>query len=155
MSGQFLPMPYIPAARPRMEGRSSITSGAQPAEQVQPQRLALDPPGALASEEEPCTLSSLPAGLLKLVAETLLIPNASQLSAQSLASFAAASTMCLAAAQGGLRAALVTALEEVRAALGSGANHGPGPGPVKILCIFFAEENASMRYGINEDHEFG
>ena len=65
-------------------------------------------------------------GSIKLVAENLLIPNASRLSAQSLASFAAASTMCLAAAYGELRAALVTALEEVRAALGPGANHGPG-----------------------------
>ena len=77
-------------------------------------------------EEEPCTLSSLPFELLKLVAENLLIHNASRLLAQSLASFAAASTTCLAVTQGELRAALVTALEEVRAARGSGANHGPG-----------------------------
>ena len=35
---------------------------------------------------EPCMLSSLPAELLTLVAESLVIPRASRLSAQSLAS---------------------------------------------------------------------
>ena len=91
-----------------------------------------DPPGAVASEaamvEEPRTLLSLPAELLTLVVESFVIPNAymlldeAYLSARSLAHFAAASNVCLAAAQGKLRAALITAmqgmeLEEVVAAL--------------------------------------
>ena len=86
-----------------------ITSGAQPSEQVPPQRLASDPPGAmdseeepctLSSEEEPCTLSSLPVELLMLVAKNLLIPALApvRLWAQSLAFFAAASKVCLAVA---------------------------------------------------------
>ena len=61
---------------------------------------------ASGEDEEPRSLSSLPAELLTLVAENLRIPNASLLSAQSsLARFAAASTVCLAAAQDELRAA--------------------------------------------------
>ena len=80
-----------------------------------PQQPASDPPDAVISEaavvEEPCTLSSLPDELLKLVAENLVVPEASRLSAQSLARFAAASTMCLAAAQGALRAVLVASVE--------------------------------------------
>jgi hypothetical protein len=84
---------------------------AQPAEPVPPQRLG-------PSRRDVVVVvggggggaSSLPFELLKLVAENLLIHNASRLLAQSLASFAAASTTCLAVTQGELRAALVTAL---------------------------------------------
>ena len=68
----------------------ALTSRAQPAEQVPPQQLASDPPGAMASEEEPCTLSSLSVELLTLVAKNLLIiPALAPLrrSAKSLASF--------------------------------------------------------------------
>jgi len=54
----------------------------------------------MASEEEPCTLSSLPVDLLTLVAKNLLIPALApvRLSAKSFASFATASKVCLAVA---------------------------------------------------------
>ena len=126
------------------EAASSIISGdvaaaavSGVAETVGVAGAASDPPGAVASEaamvEEPRTLLSLPAELLTLVVESFVIPDAYTwprravlsspvLLAQSLAPFAAASTVCLAAAQGKLRAALITAmqgmeLEEVVAAL--------------------------------------
>ena len=101
---------------------------------------------ASGEEEALCSFSSLPAELLTLVAENLRIPNTSRLSAlQPLARFAAASTACLAAAQGELQdAALlilqlgVAHLEEVRAvraalSLPFDANHDPGL--AKILGI--------------------
>ena len=87
---------------------SPVAAAVQPAEQTPPPQPALEPPGAVASVvEEPCTLSSLPADLLALVAKNLVPqePNASRLLGQSLARFAAASTVCLAAAQDELRAA--------------------------------------------------
>ena len=57
----------------------------------------------MASDEEPCTLSSLSVELLTLVAKNLLIPALAplRLSVQSLASFAAASKVCLAVANKG------------------------------------------------------
>ena len=121
-SGLFLPHSQL-AAYDDGRGKDAARSRRALSPLNRCRRSASDPPGAMASEEEeeeeeePCTLSSLPFELLKLVAENLLIHNASRLLAQSLASFAAASTTCLAVTQGELRAALVTALEEVRAAL--------------------------------------
>ena len=53
--------------------------------------------------DEPRTLATLPTELLTLVAENL--------DTHSLAQFAAASTVCLAAAHGVLRAALLAAVE--------------------------------------------
>ena len=64
---------------------------------------ASDPPGAVASK--PCMLSLLPAELLTLVADSLDLRH--------LAQFAAASAMCLAAAQGKLRVALIAAVEDM------------------------------------------
>ena len=53
--------------------------------------------------QEPCAIASLPDELIVLIAETLDAP--------SLASFAAVSTFCLAAAHGELRAALLAAVQ--------------------------------------------
>lgn len=155
------PVVRPPSAAAALEGHSSksaITSDTQPAEQVARQRPASDPPGAMASEdEEPCTLSSLPAELLTLVTENLSIHNASRLSAQSaLARFAAASTACLAAAQGELRAARVKALEEVRAVRAAlslpymdwrsaGANEGPGKAMILGILRYEALRRAGGR----------
>ena len=152
------PVVRPPSTAAALEGHSSksaITSGAQSAEQVATQRPASNAPGAMAwgEGEEPRSLSSLPAELLTLVAENLRIPNASLLSAQSsLARFAAASTACLAAAQGELRAAFVKALEEVsavRAALSlpyvrSGANEGPGSAKIFAILRYQALRRAGL-----------
>ena len=77
------------------------------------------------NSDEPCTLSSLPLELITLVAE--------ELDLSGLARLAAASTVCLAAAQGELRAALRTAVQRSLV---------PGAGPVSealmvcpYLCI--------------------
>ena len=97
-----------PEAGRTRSSMSPVAAAVQPADQPPPPQPALEPPGAVASVvEEPCMLSSLPADLLALVAKNLVPqePNASRLLAQSLARFAAASTMCLAAAQDELRAA--------------------------------------------------
>ena len=115
-----LPLPYtrivkgaLPSVPPRAKlaramrnASSMITSGAHPAEQVPPQRLASDPPGAMTSEEEePCTLSSLPVELLTRMASNFLMLGVepgywteSLLWIQDLASFAVASKVCLVAA---------------------------------------------------------
>ena len=53
--------------------------------------------------QEPCAIASLPDELIVLIAKTLDAP--------SLASFAAASAFCLAAAHGELRAALLAAVQ--------------------------------------------